>query len=523
MCFGMATRADIIKAIEKYFLLSKIEEHDSLKIIGLQLNNNANKFSNYLNQEFKLKTNVQQILKASSVKDLLDDLNLTNKEEITEQNKDGYADLYGYILKIEEIEKDLMLLLIETKSVSDQFNELGSQIQSYSSSISKSSSELSKFIGKELKSYSKLTNNKKHALIGDLADTGSEVVGNIIGGTVELFGEIVKGVGRLWQKHKEKKIKKKILNKKQELAFEKFDVVEKQYDRICNYAEKIEELYIKNDVIVSLNDKMLENKICIFRSVFHLYNKVIYLQRVLEYVLNEFSAWIDGEQSSWEEKPVIDEVIEEFVNAAIDHLKENDSCTQKDTLIELCQLDTSQECYISDLIFFADPYVFAKYINCNIGSSSNRASSALIKLWPINRYSNLDKKNGLFSTQIGSGIKSVLELNNYFTDCKKLISLKKNMLPKYPNYNMFDILLDISFLYGTYYCGNFCWLNYSGWSFAGLITLILLSMIIIQMVIRTPCLPFTYSKRKDVYYESVKSLSNELNKIKTEYLFGVTK
>ena len=209
----MATRADILKAIEIYFLLSEIDEHDSLAKIGLQLNNNANKFSDYLNREFKLKTNVQQILKASSVKDLLDDLNLKNKEEITEKNKDDYADLYAYIINIEEIEKDLMLLLIETKSVSDQFNELGCQIQSYSSSISKSSSELSKFIGKELKNYSKLTNNKKHALIGELTDSGSEVIGEIIGGTVKVFGEIVKGVGYLWQKHKEKKIKKEILNK----------------------------------------------------------------------------------------------------------------------------------------------------------------------------------------------------------------------------------------------------------------------------------------------------------------------
>lgn len=519
----MATRADVLKAIEIYFLLSEIDEHDSLAKIGLQLNNNANKFSDYLNREFKLKTNVQQILKASSVKDLLDDLNLKNKEEITEKNKDDYADLYAYIINIEEIEKDLMLLLIETKSVSDQFNELGCQIQSYSSSISKSSSELSKFIGKELKNYSKLTNNKKHALIGELTDSGSEVIGEIIGGTVKVFGEIVKGVGYLWQKHKEKKIKKEILNKKQELAFEKFDIVEKQYDRICNYTEKIEGLYIKNDVIVSLNDKMLENKICIFRSIFHLYTKVIYLQRVLEYVLNEFSSWIDGEQSSGGKKPVIEEVIEEFVKTTIDHLKENNRCTQKDILIELCQLDTTEECYISYLIFFADPYVFAKYINCNIGSLSSKESSALIKLWPINRYSNLDKKNGLFSTQIGSGTKSVLELNNYFIDCKKLISLKKNMLPKYPNYNIFDILLDISFLYGAYYCANYCWLNYSGWSFAGLITLLLLSMMIIQLVIRTSCLPLTYSKRKNVYYAKVNFLSGELNKIKTKYLFGITK
>lgn len=515
----MANRTDVIKAIEKYFLLNHVEEQCSLKQIGLKSEYNARNFSDFLNREFEFKTNVKQILKASCVKELLDDLDL-EKEESPKRNNEISEELYEYLLKIEVIEKELTSLLEETKSVSEGFADLGNHIRSYSKNIGKAGAEFSKSFGQGLKDMAKLTGNKKHTMIGEFADSGAEIVGQIIGSVVDVVGNTVEFAGSLWRKYKENRIKRKVLNKKQEIAYLKIETVEKQYEKICSYVEKIGELYAKGDVIVSLDDKMLENKICIFRSTFYLYIKTIYLKKVLEYVLAEYSAWIEGEQNSDESKPFINSIVTEFASAYLDNPQNNNGSSRKELLIDLCQLNISQKSSLGRLLFFADPYLFRTYINCKIGSSNY--SSGFIKLWADNRYSKLDKKNGLLSTQIGSGIERILALNNYYNDCKIVVLLEKNKLPRYPCYNMFDIALDISFLYGMYYFGSLCWLNYSGWTFTGLLILLLLSMVVVQILIRSSCIPFTYSKRKDKYESIVCQLSDELKKIEKKYAFGVT-
>ena len=438
-------------------------------------------------------------------------------------NEEDNKENQGYILQIEIIEQELMLLLNETKSVSKQFNELGNQIQSYSSNIGKASAEFSKSLGKELKNISKSTGNKKYAFTGELAESCSDLVGGGVEFAVDLAGDIVKGIGSLWQQHKQNKINKKILIAKQEIAYSKIDMVKHECEKVCYFAEKISKLHAKADLIVTLDDNQLKNKIDLFRSTFYLYVKTMYLKNALEYVLAEYSAWIEGDQTCGKETPTINRTVSKLVTIYINDLKDYYNNTQRDILINLCQLDQNQEINLSHLVFFTDPYVFASYINCNVGSNDSSVSSALIKIYNKNRYSSRDNRNGLYSTQISPGIKKILETNSYYNDCNALIQSKKFMLPKYPIYNLFDILLDISFLFGVYYCGKLCWLNYSGWGFTGLILLLILGVIIIQVIIRECPLPFTYCGRVDKYYSIVRLSIDDQRRIKQKYAFGIIK
>lgn len=435
------------------------------------------------------------------------------------------TELLDITTSIEFYEKELGSLLIQTATISNEFNSLGKSIQSYSSNFSDFGTQFSKEFGKSLKDVAKTTGNKKHRVYGELIEAGAEVFGDVLGGIVNLAGEAVKGIGNKWRNYKINKIKKEVLSKKQEIAYEKQEIVLNQYDHICEVFDKMMILYDKQNILISLDDINLETRIKTFQLVFYLLIRVVHTKEVYEYVLNEYGAWLDGEQSSGEKKPKIKSVIDKFTNEYKKELSKKGKCNSEEWNFSiaplLCNLDKNEKVYSQYLLFLVDPYIFSRYMGGFSGVFSN--SGFNIRIYPDECYKSLSDScfNSISLSQISEASYKLLNLNSYFKECQ--LVAEKNKLNKYPKYNFFDILLDILFVAGSILSLIAIWNEFHKWGLAGMCLVWIIVLIVVQIIIRNSVIPLTYSYRNLIYEKQTGIITSELSRIKSKYNLGKLK
>lgn len=265
-------------------------------------------------------------------------------------------------------------------------------------------------------------------IMNNLLDNGSSIKNDYAAGLVGLvamgagaIGLVAKGVGLVAGGIKEHKAKKQYeeamdaaLEKKKEIANEK-------YPHILGFQEKfrekliprIEKLYSKEfETVVNVNDPLLEKRVSLFKGNLGLVIKTRYLDRTLDYILNEMRAWKSGKHNSDVKSVDIQKILmDELSNWPVE-LGNGGTWDQFVTQ----QMENTSEAYpVAVALLFGEPAFLSNYVGINLPIVNN-CSKALIQ---AKEKDSLDFSSAPFY--------KLIKNNSYYLDCKE--NLEKNLNP----------------------------------------------------------------------------------------------
>lgn len=199
---------------------------------------------------------------------------------------------------IQKKQDEIDALLLDIKKVQDEINAILEKAKPISEKVAEIGNNISKAapaVGNMIKFVLKQTKFKKSAnFYGDLTEKSLEM-GSIV---VNKFGE-------WYAERKKRKANEKMLPKKKELASAKIDSLKRLLPKIDNDIVKIE-YYCQKEVAQLLVDYDVQRLNIItkgakelFESFFILYN----CQKVSNFLLDEFNAWLNDKHESETELP----------------------------------------------------------------------------------------------------------------------------------------------------------------------------------------------------------------------------
>lgn len=399
-------------------------------------------------------------------------------------------------LEIEQIEQNLIELLHQTAQVSNEFQNLGNQIQNFSSSFASKTTSFTREVGKEIKRYGKSTKDKKTKAYGELIETGADFAGSVVGGIIEVGGEVVKGIGSLIADYKTNKAKRQILQKKQELARAKFSFVKKQHKNITINLNKIEKIYDAANININLDNPLLKARAKMLNEVFRAYTKLRYMDYVLNYIISEYSAWLNGDQNG--------EIKEPKFRHAASEIIETISASKQTIYLILSKKD--MEIRLDQSLIFLNPYIYQKVCSCDFKSSP-------IHLHPKDRYGNpgFASKCGIFKEDINLPIMNLLQENPYYQERVELTN--SIPIPKYPHTNLLDVAVDLLLIITTLYYLYWSYNAFTGWSYLGMLSLgILGAYNLFAGLFNAP-----YRSKMKKYNKSIANFEREVNRMGSKH------
>ena len=208
-----------------------------------------------------------------------------------------------------EIKKQMQAILEQTALVSEKFSQVGDGIVNLSKNISKISEQFGK--------------------------SGSSITAG-----AEIIGKAIKFGGQFWAKHKENKLKKEMLPKKQAIANAKIGVIKKLRERVLKEHAQIE-IYFKqeskkiSDVTNEEKYKLLEKGLKELLDTYFIFKHLLYMS---DFFLAEFEAWL----ANLHESKAVLLPATEIYKKCVHELIENSSFPKNDDLHKKVSLGTLQ-------------------------------------------------------------------------------------------------------------------------------------------------------------------------------------
>ncbi|MBQ8657468.1 MAG: hypothetical protein IJ527_10545 [Prevotella sp.] len=226
---------------------------------------------------------------------------------------------------------------------------------------------------------------------------------------------------RMVQQKKQEQLEK-LLEKKREIAQVRLENIERLRDSFKeNITTRMQQLYLKEfEQEIDIDDPLREQKIDSFRRDFVLTIKTRYLSDILDYVVAEMQAWQHGQQNSSLQRPDINRLIDGELMTWPKRLSvTNDDGTDWDDML-LDYIRTPRTSYPYPVyLMFSEPYMLRTYVGVDLLNTTN-ASEPLLKLaYQENRKSVVSTDPD--DTQVSIPIQHILEKNDYYNDCVRLI------------------------------------------------------------------------------------------------------
>lgn len=241
----------------------------------------------------------------------------------------------------------------------DKYSEYADQIFEETTILMKKTDDLVNQVGEYVK------------IVADMAyknyKKGNTREAKVYGGAATIVGIAT----WLYGKYKEAELTERqerqmeeLLRMKQEIAEKKLAHVQKQCQTFRQgVLQKTMTLFISELDKVVNTDSNINSELKMFKRKYLMMIKSLYLVKVLEYVENEMQAWLMGEHSSEELRPLVAEVVDDTIYALYDEGKL--SREEISLIIRGCK-----EAKLASVFILSEPYLLRRHVGLKLTNSA---------------------------------------------------------------------------------------------------------------------------------------------------------
>ncbi|CCX69093.1 unknown [Prevotella sp. CAG:255] len=383
---------------------------------------------------------------------------------------------------------------VDISAVKEEASMLGGQ---YSDLIDKLA-EFEEYVQGVLKMTSQLSDRCK-AVTKNLSDFGTSLAQMGFkrmrkqksgGGAAMGLGFAISALAEIGEQYEKKRIQQQeeqrlqtLLEKKQAYANASYDTMNRVFEQSQKTLGKYDELFTDQSTnLIDWKDKSRDKQFKMFEFAFFCKLKFQYLVELLDFTLQEMEAWMKGYQNSDAPYPSLKGLLDEEVCSWAMFLSDStDFYDGKWTHYLESLITENKDLYFPiEVILFTKPYFLRNYVGVALWETDlyflclrRRATPVLTELADDAR-----EEMGYLTDvkqQVCSNVKEMLSKNDYYKDCKQLIT---SNLKSPAKFDFFDvcvlIIMFLVFFVGTFFVMAICAGMVKGGGNAGYVMSILL-------------------------------------------------
>ena len=330
---------------------------------------------------------------------------------------------------------DLIDQLDEFETFVYNVSEMSAQVSEKCQTVYKNISDIGNTITKY--GFSQIKKQKS----GSFAVTG-------VGVAISAAAEIYKSYKNYQIKKEEEAQLRILLEKKQEYANMNLEPVTKQLNNAEGRSKKITLLYQQAlHKEINWENPTRYKELKMFEIAFWLQMKQIYLVQVLQFLLCEMQAWLNGEQESNAEKPSFNNILDkEIISWGKDILGDKYDQDEWRGYLEYVMTAPQKTYRASICMLFCSPYLLRNYVGVsllNIHSNNIIQEVAYAANEKLNLPISHEDRNALKPCH---AINDMLAHNAYYQECQK-IALERAVYPYSFGFTDFLVLCTLFFVY----------------------------------------------------------------------------